>query len=67
MSTSKFPKFVPDEHTLNNYLELMEVACNAAEITDDAKKVNIILSIIPTKYFDDLLALCAPNFPSALL
>ena len=44
----------------------MRVAFNAAEITDDAKKVNIILTHIPTKYFDDLLALCAPNSPSTL-
>ena len=44
----------------------MDVAFNAVEITDDAKKVNIILTHIPTKYFNDLLALCAPNSHSAL-
>ena len=36
MSTSKFPKFVLEEQTLAKYLELMTVAFNAAEITDDA-------------------------------
>ena len=50
MSTSKFPKFVPEEQTLKRLLELM----NVADITDDAKKVNIILMHIPTKHFDDL-------------
>ena len=44
----------------------MDVVFNAVEITDDAKKVNIILTHIPTKYFDDLVSLCAPNSPSAL-
>ena len=66
MSTSKFPKFVPDEKTLNNYLELMDVAFNATEITDDAEKVNIILTHISTRYFYNLLAFFAPNSPSAL-
>ena len=67
MSTSKFPKFIPDEQILNTYLELMEVAFDAADITDNAKKVNIILTHLPTKYFDGLLVLCAPNSPSVFL
>ena len=66
MASVKFPKFVPEEQTLTNYLELMEVAFDAADITDDSKKVKILLTQLPTKYFDDLVSLCAPNSPSTL-
>ena len=44
----------------------MSVAFIAADITDDAKKVNIILTYIPTKYFDHLLSLFVPTSLSDL-
>ena len=43
----------------------MRVAFILADITDDAKKVNIILTHIPTKYFYNLVSLFAPT-PSDL-
>ena len=30
-------------------------------VTDDDKKANIVLTHIPTKYFDDVLALSSPT------
>ena len=64
--TTKFPKFVPEKQSLDNYLELMNVAFTAADITDEAKKVSLILTHIPTNYFDDVMSLIAPKVPSAL-
>ena len=66
MSASKFPKFIPEEQTLKNYLELMRVVFNSADISDDTKKVGIILTHIPTIYFDYLVSLFACNSPSDL-
>ena len=66
MASVKFPKFVPEVQTLTNFLELMKVAFDAADITEDTKKVKILLTQLPTKYFDALRSLCALNSPSTL-
>ena len=62
----KFPVFNPESQTLDNYLELIKVSFTAAAITDTNRQVSIILTHIPTKYFDDVLALIAPRSVSSL-
>ena len=62
----KFPKFDPEVQTLDNYLELITVAFIAAKVTEEGRKVSIILTHIPTNFFDDVLSLIAPKSPSQL-
>ena len=62
----KFPTFNPESQTLENFLELINVSFIAAAITDQVRQVSIILTHIPTKYFDDVRALIAPISISTL-
>ena len=62
----KFPTFNPESQTLENFLELINVSFIAAAITDEVRQVSIILTHIPTKYFDDVRALIAPRSISTL-
>ena len=64
--TDRFPKFVPESQSLDNWLELMTVAFRAQGINDEARKVSLILTHIPTQYFDDIVALIAPDSALAL-
>ena len=64
--TSEFLKFVLEEQTLLNYLELMNVTFKASDITDDEKKMSIILTHFPTNYLDDNMLLIAPRKSSSL-
>ena len=57
----KFPKFVPEAQSLDNWLELMTVAFRAQNVTDEARQVSLILTHVPTQYFDDIVSLIAPN------
>ena len=57
-----FPSSDPETRTLFNYLELMKSTFLASNIYEEEKQVEIILTHIPTSYFDSLVALSAP-FP----
>lgn len=57
----RFPKFVPESQSLDNWLELMSVAFRAQGINDEARQVSLILTHVPTQYFDDIVALIAPG------
>ena len=40
----KFPTFVPENQSLSNFLELIKVAFTATGVTDESKKVSLILT-----------------------
>ena len=58
----KFPKFIPENQSLDNYWQLVKVSFKAAKIVEEYRKVSIILTHIPTKYFDNLIELICPKF-----
>ena len=62
----KIPKFEPDNQTLDNYLTLVQLAFTAEGVTEENRKVSILLTHVPTKYFDDVCSLIAPKSPSDL-
>ena len=64
----EYPSFDPETQSLENYLRLMDVAFAAQDITEEneKKKVSLILTHIPTNYFDDVLSLVAPKAPLEL-
>ena len=64
--SDKYPKFLPEAQSLENWWKLIEVSFTANGVTVEAKKVCIVLTSIPTKYFDDLVCLISPAEPSTL-
>ena len=58
----QYPTYDPETQTLFNYLELMKATFIATNIFREERQEGIILTHIPTAYFDSLVALSAP-FP----
>ena len=57
-----YPTYDPKIQTLFNYLELMKAHFIASDVLQEERQVGIILSHIPTEYFDSLVASSA-SFP----
>ena len=58
----QYPTYDPESQTLFNYLELMKATFIATNVFQEERQIGIILTHIPTSYFDSLVALSAP-FP----
>ena len=56
----KLTRYDPETQTLFNYLELMKATFVASNIYEEVRQMEIILTHIPTAYFDSLVALSAP-------
>ena len=57
-----YSTYDPKTQTLLTYLQLMNANFIATDVFQEERQVGIILSHIPTEYFDSLVALSAP-FP----
>ena len=58
----QYPTYDPESQTLFNYLELMKATFITTNVFQEERQVGIILSHIPTAFFNSLVALSAP-FP----
>ena len=55
-----FPSFNPSAQPIFNFLELMSYHFVARDILQEERKVCIILSHIPSEYYDALVILSSP-------
>ena len=56
----KYPFFDPNTQPIFDYLELMKSHFMVNDVLQEERQVGIILSYIPSEYYDSLVALSAP-------
>ena len=60
----KIPQFNPDELQFDEYLCLFEANLAAYDITDEAKRKNVLIISVGSKVFSTLSDLTAPDLTS---